>query len=92
VYSTGSQIRIRSSTGNGNSWTDQSRQWVIAHELGHLLRLLDATATCDAGTSVMRTNACGVIGAGDVIDPTVSDTAAIVKAIYGSANKKTCGW
>ena len=57
-----------------------------------LLRLLDATATCDAGTSVMKTNACGVIDVADVIDPTSSDTAAIVKAIYGSANKKTCGW
>jgi len=40
----------------------------------------------------MRTNACGVIDVGDVIDPTSSDTAAIVKAIYGSASKKTCGW
>jgi len=98
AYTTSGKIWIRQSTGNELSWTDESRQWVLAHELGHLLRLLDTTATCTQGTSVMRTNRCGQVDRDsqgnlkDAIAPTPSDSSAVVNSVYGSSSLKTCGW
>jgi hypothetical protein len=89
---TASKIWIRGTTGNQYSWTDASRQWVFAHEIGHLLGLDEATTTCATGTSVMRAGPCGLATVDDAIAPTASDVAPVVKAVYGNAPLKTCGW
>ena len=74
-------------------------QWLLAHELGHLLGLNHVaedpgpTKVCARGVSVMIPTArsCGQVGT-DATTAQTSDALPVAKTVYGGGSVKTCGW
>jgi hypothetical protein len=88
VYTNRADISLKPGLSNGAFKT-----WVIGHELGHLLGLLDALPTeCATDSSVMRTLACNTTPPAGAGLATVNDGIPVLKSIYGSGPTKTCGW
>ncbi len=90
VYQSRSTISLKPGLTNADFKT-----WVIGHELGHLLGLLDAKTTdqsCADQASVMRTVACNSqppTGAGRATD---NDGLPVARTVYNGGPTKTCGW
>ena len=91
VYTNASKIWIRNTTGNSYTWNDDTRQYTLGHEFGHLFGL--ANSSCPAGSTIMTAPAsCGQPLGDDAKTPQPSDGVPVTKAVHGNAPRKTCGW
>lgn len=85
VYTYSSKVYLKPGY---NNWSTDAQKATVAHEFGHLLGLDNQGTDCADSASVMRTPVtCG----GLATMPTVSDALAIVKTVYQSSPRTTCG-
>ncbi len=88
VYTNRSLVWLKNGYDN---WTSDFQQWVIDHEIGHLLGLNHADS-CSIGTSVMKRTSCGGDIGSNSITATDNDAMAVARTVYQGGPQKTCGW
>ena len=87
VITTSPVITVRSPT----SWTPEVRQFLLAHEIGHLLGL-DENG-CSRPNSVMAVPPQGtecVLDSGQATLPTGDDVLPVAKTVYGNGSRSVC--
>jgi hypothetical protein len=88
VYTYKNQVHIR----NGYSeWPIEAQNWAISQEFLHLLGLDDQDSSCaNSGSAMHPPVTCGNY-TGYATLPTLSDVLPVVKTVYQSAPRTTCG-